>query len=226
MPELSDVVALETITSERANDIRDRTVQRYDNIATRTAENSSPTVGDVAFMEDTGDLDVYFSGAWRHVGAPVAHISVGAAASAAPGWLLCNGQAVSRTTYAALFAAIGTTYGVGDGSTTFNVPDLRQRFPLGVAASGTGNTLGGTGGAIDHVHTGGNHTHNVDPDPVVTSGPSAVDDGLAVSSGIDAADDLHTHTVNIPTTATGNPTAHNTGSANPPFLALHYFIKT
>lgn len=73
--------------------------------------------------------------------------------SAPTGWLLCNGSAVSRTTYAALFAIIGTTYGVGNGSTTFNLPDMRQRFPLGKAASGTGSTLGGTGGLIDHIHT-------------------------------------------------------------------------
>lgn len=69
------------------------------------------------------------------------------------GYLLCDGSAISRTTYGHLFTAIGTTYGVGDGSTTFNVPDLRQRFPLGKATSGTGSTLGGTGGAIDHTHT-------------------------------------------------------------------------
>lgn len=79
--------------------------------------------------------------------------------SAPTGWFICDGQAVSRTTYAALFAIIGTTYGVGDGSTTFNVPDLRQRFPLGKAAAGTGNTLAGTGGAIDHAHTSAAHTH-------------------------------------------------------------------
>jgi phage-related tail fiber protein len=47
------------------------------------------------------------------------------------GWLKANGAAVSRTTYAALFAAIGTTYGAGDGSTTFNLPDLRGEFPRG-----------------------------------------------------------------------------------------------
>lgn len=47
------------------------------------------------------------------------------------GFLLCNGQAVSRTTYADLFAVLGTSYGVGDGSTTFNVPDLRSSFPVG-----------------------------------------------------------------------------------------------
>jgi len=47
------------------------------------------------------------------------------------GWLECSGSAVSRTTYANLFAAIGTTWGVGDGSTTFNLPDLRGEFPRG-----------------------------------------------------------------------------------------------
>lgn len=73
--------------------------------------------------------------------------------SAPPGYLLCDGSAVSRTTYAILFTILSTTYGAGDGSTTFNLPDLRQRFPLGKATSGTGATLGGTGGTIDHTHT-------------------------------------------------------------------------
>jgi len=66
--------------------------------------------------------------------------------------LLCNGDAYNRTTYADLYAILGTAFGVGDGSTTFNLPDLRQRFPLGKAAAGTGSTLGGTGGEIDHTH--------------------------------------------------------------------------
>lgn len=51
--------------------------------------------------------------------------------TAPAGWLKANGDAVSRTTYANLFAAIGTTYGSGDGSTTFNVPDMRAEFPRG-----------------------------------------------------------------------------------------------
>lgn len=52
---------------------------------------------------------------------------------AAPtGWLLCQGQAINRATYAVLFAAIGTTHGAGDGSTTFNVPDMKGRVPVGV----------------------------------------------------------------------------------------------
>jgi microcystin-dependent protein len=63
------------------------------------------------------------------------------------GWLLCDGAQVSRTTYAALFTTIGTVYGAGDGSTTFNLPNLTGRFPRG----GTPDP-GSTGGASTHVH--------------------------------------------------------------------------
>ena len=66
-------------------------------------------------------------------------------ATAPDGYLLCNGGAVSRSTYAELFAVTGTTYGAGDGSTTFNVPQLQGKMPQGF----DGNTynLAGTGGA-------------------------------------------------------------------------------
>ena len=56
---------------------------------------------------------------------PVGCVIPFAGAAAPTGWLLCQGQAVSRTTYAQLFSVIGTTYGSGDGSTTFNLPDMR-----------------------------------------------------------------------------------------------------
>ena len=87
------------------------------------------------------------------------------AGTAAPsGWLLCGGQLVSRTTYSALFAIVGTTYGAGDGSTTFAVPDLRGRVAAGkdnmggttanrltAAGSGiTGTSLGAAGGSETH----------------------------------------------------------------------------
>ena len=90
---------------------------------------------------------------------PSGAIQMYGGSTAPTGYLLCNGGAVSRASYSDLFAVIGTTYGIGDGSTTFNVPDLRQKFPLGKAASGTGNTLGDTGGAIDHTHSVPAHYH-------------------------------------------------------------------
>lgn len=84
---------------------------------------------------------------------PIGAILIWPTNTAPSGWLICDGSQVLRTTYAALFALIGTTFGAGDGSTTFNLPDFRQRFPLGKAATGTGSTLAGTGGQIDHTHT-------------------------------------------------------------------------
>lgn len=72
------------------------------------------------------------------VGAVVAF----AGSTSPAGWLLCDGSAVSRTTYAALFAVIGTTYGSGDGSTTFNVPNLTDKFIQGNSTSGTVKSVG------------------------------------------------------------------------------------
>ena len=100
--------------------------------------------------------------------------------SAPTGYLMCDGSAVSRTTYAALFGVISTTWGAGDGATTFNVPDMRGRFPFGkAAATGTGDALGETFGTIDHVHTGPSHTHT-------TSGATAAG-GAQTVSGATAA---------------------------------------
>ncbi len=84
------------------------------------------------------------------------------------GYLLCNGASVSRTTYAALFAVLGTKYGEGDGSTTFTIPDLERRFPVGLKANGDGlfDVLGEIGGArntivIPHRHTVDAHEHGL-----------------------------------------------------------------
>jgi microcystin-dependent protein len=149
-------------------------------------------------------------------------------AAAPSGYLMCDGSVVSRTTYADLFVAIGTTFGAGDGSTTFGIPDLRQKFPLGKAASGTGNVLGGTGGAIDHTHSGGNHTHDSVIPRDWSGGTQA--SGTAVPDGRLLACDgavLNLTSVDADKTVTsGNPTASTTGTANPPFIALNFIIKT
>jgi len=72
---------------------------------------------------------------------PIGSITMWGATNPPTGWLLCDGTAISRTTYSNLFNIIGTTYGVGNGSTTFNTPNLVQRFPLGAD-----DELGVTGG--------------------------------------------------------------------------------
>lgn len=109
---------------------------------------------------------------------PAGMISVFAGPSSPPsGWLFCWGQEVSRTTYASLYSAIGTTYGSGDGSTTFNIPDLRGRVVAGrddmggvsanrltgLSGGVNGDVLGAFGGTETHTLTIAQmaaHTHN------------------------------------------------------------------
>jgi microcystin-dependent protein len=107
---------------------------------------------------------------------PIGGLMPYAGLTAPSGWILCYGQAISRTTYAALFAIISTTYGTGDGSTTFNLPDLRGRTIAGQDDMGgssanrltnqtgglNGDTLGDTGGSETHTLTTAqlaSHTH-------------------------------------------------------------------
>ncbi len=136
--------------------------------------------GDTAIAVSEG------SGNWRvlvytSVGggsSPAGAVMDYAGSSAPSGWLLCYGQAVSRTTYAGLYAAISTTYGTGDGSTTFNLPDCRGRVSAGKDDMGgtsanrltnqsgglNGDTLGATGGAETHTLVTSEipaHTHEI-----------------------------------------------------------------
>lgn len=151
--------------------------------------------------------------------------------STAPtGFLLCDGSLVSRSTYAALFAIISTAYGTGDGSTTFGLPDMRQRFPLGLAASGTGAVLGVTGGAIDHTHTGPSHTHAVvvtrDGWGATLNSPSTsgrLNTGSAAGAGVFVSSYQPTADLSVTSAAGGTGAS---GTANPAFQTFTYIIKT
>jgi microcystin-dependent protein len=149
-----------------------------------------------------------------------------AGATAPNEWLLCYGQAISRATYAALFAAIGTAWGAGDGSTTFNLPDLRGRAlfgkdDMGGAAANRLTTGGGgiNGAALAAV--GGGETVTLD----TTKIPSHTHDGAinfrtnqaTAGTGKYAAD-----TTAIPTAAQGGGGAH--GNV-PPGAVVNYIIK-
>jgi len=96
-------------------------------VATSTvpvAVNDAPTTGDHLTNKTYVD-------AQNAIWSPIGKVDMFAGNSAPTGWLECDGAAVSRTTYAALYAVIGTVWGAGDGSTTFNVPDLRGEFVRG-----------------------------------------------------------------------------------------------
>lgn len=123
---------------------------------------------------------------------PIATMAPYAGSSAPTGWLLCDGSQVSRVSYKSLFEVVGTTYGAGDGSTTFHIPDLRARFPFGKAAAGTGSALGATFGALDHVHTGPSHTHSI-------SSQAAHQHSIgAHSHTIPSSGSTHSHTTGTP----------------------------
>jgi microcystin-dependent protein len=146
-------------------------------------------------------------------GSVVAYIST----SAPGGWLLCDGSNVSRTTYATLFSVIGTTFGVGDGSTTFTLPDMRGRVPVGYG-SGAGLT------ARSLAATGGEETHTLSVDEIPAHTHSYVtntnDQGVhTLTTQASAADDAD---LSATTGSTGGGQAHNVMQ---PFLVLNYIIK-
>ncbi len=122
------------------------------------------TNGEMRYNTSTPGVEAYVNGSWSPLGSssggpPAGSIIMWAANTPPSGYLECNGAAVSRTTYASLFATIGTTFGSGDGSTTFNLPDMRGYFPRGWSNSGSvdsGRTFGST-----QADTVGPHTHSV-----------------------------------------------------------------
>jgi|SRR5262245_7902965 len=135
------------------------------------------------------------------------------------GFLLADGAAVSRTTYGNLFAAIGTTYGAGDGSTTFNLPNMKGRVPVGRDSAQTAfDVLGEVGGAMTAPHT---HTASVTVPAQNTGGPSAT---LSVGSGGGTAGNAaHFHTTGA---VTANGTAASSAPSNlQPYVTVNYVIR-
>jgi microcystin-dependent protein len=179
-------------------------------------------------------------------GIPTATIVPWTSASVPSGFLECAGAAVSRSTYSALFAIVGTTYGAGDGSTTFNLPNLQDDVVVG--RSGTKN-VGSTGGA-NTVSSGGNisgtvggstanatlseaqlasHSHSVD----IPSGNSAPAPPTGLSPSNQSSRSFNTsgtgsgsgHSHNMSANFSGN-FAGNATSVVQPYLTLMYIIKT
>ena len=171
-------------------------------------------------------------------GIPTATIVPWSSSSVPSGFLECNGAAVSRSTYSALFAIVGTTYGAGDGATTFNVPDLQDNVAMGksgtkaLASTGGANTVaaagnvgGSTANATLSIAQLASHNHsigssgNTNPDPggTITGTPNSV----GVFNGMNNTGSGTGHSHNMSATFSGTAT-----SVIQPYLTLIYIIKT
>ena len=171
-------------------------------------------------------------------GIPTATIVPWSSASVPSGFLECNGAAVSRSTYSALFAIISTTYGAGDGATTFNLPDLQDNVAIGksgtkaLASTGgantvtsTGNVGGSTANATLTTDQLASHSHPVAFNSTPSNfriastptGPARFNQNS--SSGNAGSGTGHSH--NMSATFTGDAT-----SVVQPYLTVIYIIKT
>lgn len=134
---------------------------------------------------------------------PVGAISMFGGDNAPAGYLMCDGAEASRTTYADLFGVLGTKYGVGNGTTTFNLPDLRSRFPAGKGAAAWSDTLNKKAGSKDavvvsHTHTGPSHSHTTpNHSHSIPSHQHSIDHGHAAWAGSNDNNHTHNFTTNV-----------------------------
>lgn len=212
-----------------------------------TSSGESPVAA--GQLQSSGIYEVVYSealkggsGAWLLLNPTVtipAGIVVSWAKNAAPsGWLECSGAAVSRTTYAALFSVIGTTWGEGNGTTTFNLPNLRGEFVRGWD-NGRG-VDSGRAFASAQADAFKSHTHKVDPPNTSTSsdthshtiptttensgnGPRVERTGSEDPANTSTSSDTHSHTVNIPEFDSGSSGGTETRPRN---VAMMFIIKT
>jgi microcystin-dependent protein len=187
------------------------------------------------------NLDVYSKAETIANAAPAGIVAAFGGSTAPSNWLECDGSTISRTTYAALFAAIGTTYGAGDGSTTFKIPDLRGEFIRGwdhskgtdsgraIGTSQTSQNL-----AHNHAITDPGHAHGYsDPGHAHQVGASYIGSGTGSNGGYITASGTGAVTttvgvgITIAAAGTGISIQNNGGTeARPRNIALMYIIKT
>ena len=205
-----------------------------------TAQRPTAATGQIRFNNTTTEFEGYNGSAWGGLasGVPVGTILAHAANTPPSGFLECNGSNISRSTYATLFSTISTTFGVGDGSSTFALPDLRGQFIRGWA--NTGSTDASRVFGSTQTDQNKNHTHTTDS-TTLTGGIRKISEGFLVGGsatgvftktsdgnnsvtgssstspvgGVDF-DGTHTHTIS----SSGGGT-----EARPTNLALMYIIK-
>lgn len=152
---------------------------------------------------------------------PKGVINTYAGSTAPNGWLICDGSAISRSTYSDLFNVIGTTYGTGDGDTTFNLPNLKGKIPVGYDISDSDfNVVGKTGGEKTHTLTINempSHSHTF----------TGVNDGSSVVSqtGRYPARIYQDKKENWPGLASNNTGGGQSHNIMQPYITMNYIIK-
>lgn len=190
------------------------TAAQWNQIGTNDASfNTGNGINDNAIVWRTLASDIIPTG--------TVHVFAGTSAPSTA-WLICDGSAVSRSTYSSLFALIGTTHGAGDGSTTFNLPNLKGKTVFGLDGSQTEfNAMGKTGGSKDIMQ----HTHwisgaSYDDGNFSGHGGNTQDWGLYADSGTYSSTDPN-HSFG----RYGGSTGTGTTNLNP-YIVLNYIIKT
>ena len=158
---------------------------------------------------------------------PVGSVTAFAGATTPQGWLLCDGSAVSRTDYADLYAVIGDTYGAGDGSTTFNLPNLADKFIQGDATSGTEKTAG-----LPNITGGGVYTQALDNNAAQGlwtrggSGALYANGGWARTGTLSnySAHENYTNGIGFDASRS-NSIYGNSTTVQPPAVTMRYIIK-
>lgn len=186
---------------------------------------SEKTNGTIYFITDTSSDKIVVNDS-----APIGAIIAYGGSTAPGGWLLCEGQAVSRTTYSELFAAIGTSYGSGNGSTTFNVPDLRGRVTMGVGTLNSNTyTLGeqkdaglpNITGKVSPAHSSGVCWYNV----AGASGAFYTSDSVTNCGNPSLASNFTgDHNLNIDASRSSSVYGNST-TVQPPATVTNYIIK-
>ena len=205
-----------------------------------TAQRPTAATGQIRFNSTTTEFEGYNGSAWGGVasGVPVGTILAHAANTPPTGFLECNGSNISRSTYATLFSAISTTFGVGDGSSTFALPDLRGQFIRGWA--NTGSTDASRVFGSTQTDQNKNHTHTTDSTSL-TGGIRKISEGFGAGG---SATGVFTKTADGNNTITGSSSTSPVGGvdfdgththtisssgggteARPTNLALMYIIK-
>ena len=213
-----------TMTQAPANGVSFYVI--YKGFAQITTSPSDGSVGDAQIQNGSitaGKVQASFA---QTLGVPAGIILPFGSTSAPTGYLSCDGAAVSRSTYSTLYTAIGTTWGSGDGSSTFNVPDLRAMFLRGTGTHGTANMAKGTDFSAPAVGTIENEQMQDHKHETIMSPGTSYQTYGSYAIGNNAYGTTYNFTTTAPLEINSQGTPRTGDETRPVNAAVLYVIKT